>query len=280
MFLKMKRMISLAAAFAAALCLSFVPVLAEEETQTVTFPDYWIEDHQSLKYVTLGSEGMFEISDGLFLDETLTWDETTFASSDPEVLEVDSDGNWKALGCGSTEVYYDVDLSEDNWKALEEKYPDVQWAKPDVMKGITVTVTEDIPVYRLYNPNSGEHFYTIHWNEKTSLMDAGWIGEGIGWVSAQDETLPVYRLYNPNAGDHHYTMDAAEKDALVAEGWNDEGIAFYSFEEGQPVYRQYNPNAIAGAHNFSCSENERDTLVELGWHDEETAWYAHPDLLP
>lgn len=59
-------------------------------------------------------------------------------------------------------------------------------------------------MYRLYNPNSGEHFYTANTVERDKVKKAGWKYEGIGW-NAPASGDPVYRLYNPNAGDHHYS---------------------------------------------------------------------------
>ena len=38
-----------------------------------------------------------------------------------------------------------------------------------------------VPMHRLYNPNSGEHFYTGSVEERDMLVSAGWIYEGIGW---------------------------------------------------------------------------------------------------
>ncbi len=130
---------------------------------------------------------------------------------------------------------------------------------------------------RLYNPNSGEHFYTSSDYERSSLVRLGWRDENIGWTSPKTSNSPVYRLYNPNAGDHHYTKNASEKDMLVSRGWRYEGIAFYSSDDqknGVPIYRQYNPNAKSGAHNYTSNRAEHDRLVRLGWHDEGIAWYG------
>ena len=133
-----------------------------------------------------------------------------------------------------------------------------------------------IAMHRLYNPNSGEHFYTQNIEERDYLDKIGWNYEGIGWYAPKSSSEPVYRVYNPNAGDHHYTLDAYEKDVLVSLGWKYEGIGWYSANKrtGQPLHRQYNPNAVAGSHNFTVDENERDYLVSLGWHDESIAWHG------
>lgn len=82
-------------------------------------------------------------------------------------------------------------------------------------------------MHRLYNPNSGEHFYTANTGEKNNLTKVGWKSEGIGWI-APNSGNPVYRLYNKNAGDHHYTMNANEKNNLVKVGWKYEGVGWYS----------------------------------------------------
>ncbi|GEM_PF-348994 len=129
-------------------------------------------------------------------------------------------------------------------------------------------------MYRLYNPNSGEHFYTASGGERDSLIHAGWQYEGTGWV-APEKGDPVYRLYNPNAGDHHYTLNSAERDMLVGRGWKAEGIGWYSDQaKTLPVYREYNPNAISGAHNYTTDVNEHKHLIDLGWRNENIGWYA------
>ncbi|WP_367614354.1 hypothetical protein [Allobaculum sp. Allo2] len=86
----------------------------------------------------------------------------------------------------------------------------------------------------------------------------------------------MYRLYNPNAGDHHYTLDTAERAALVEMGWTAEGITCYTSasENDRPVYRLYNPNAVAGSHHFTFNATERDGLVTMGWVDEGIGFYS------
>ena len=137
---------------------------------------------------------------------------------------------------------------------------------------------ETVAMYRLYNPNSGEHFYTGDAAERDSVRNAGWYFEGVGWVAPKISNSPVFRLYNPNAGDHHYTLDAGERDGLVSLGWRYEGVGWYSDDnETIAVLRQYNPNAVSGAHNFTTSQGENDNLASVGWHPEGTGWYAVAD---
>ena len=81
-------------------------------------------------------------------------------------------------------------------------------------------------MYRLYNPNSGEHFYTASEAERNMLDQVGWRYEGVGWYSDDAKSVPLYRQYNPNArtGTHNYTTSTYERDSLIKAGWRDEGI--------------------------------------------------------
>ena len=133
-----------------------------------------------------------------------------------------------------------------------------------------------VNMYRLYNPNSGEHFYTSSESEAISIASIGWQWEGIGWVAPSMSDTPVYRLYNPNGGDHFFTTSESERDGLVKKGWKYEGIGWYSDAEGTGlvVYRQYNKNAKTGSHNYTTSASENASLVKMGWTAEGIAWYA------
>lgn len=135
-------------------------------------------------------------------------------------------------------------------------------------------------MYRMYNPNSGEHFYTASSKERRGLVNAGWKYEGIGWTAPTTSKAPVYRLYS--GSDHHYTISKNERDGLIKAGWKYEGIGWYSDDaKGVPLYRQYNPNVNpearrnnSGSHNYTTSKSERNNLVRLGWKDEGVGWYG------
>ena len=130
-----------------------------------------------------------------------------------------------------------------------------------------------MPMYRIYNPNSGEHFYTSSEEEKAYLIKVGWNDEGLGWTAISTSSKPVYRLYNSIGGEHHYTLSEAERDNLVNVGWKYEGIGWYS--DGEiPLYRVYNPNAFANNHHYTTSVEERDYLLSIGWRDEGIGWYG------
>lgn len=154
---------------------------------------------------------------------------------------------------------------------------------------------ESVAMYRLYNPNSGEHFYTANVSEKNHLAAIGWNYEGIGWYAPTSKSgIPVYRLYNRNGGEHHYTTSSTERRNLLRIGWKNEGIGWYSYERpysdaglkkqsdakrypysgAVPLYRQYNPHAFANNHNYTTNITENNYLIRLGWRSEGVGWYG------
>ncbi|MDR2977821.1 MAG: hypothetical protein LBV19_11135 [Streptococcaceae bacterium] len=146
-----------------------------------------------------------------------------------------------------------------------------------IAKEVSATSTTGlVPLYRLYNPNSGEHFYTTSYYEATTDYDAGWNIEGIGWQTPSSGD-PVYRLFNPNsrdAGSHYYTMSAYEASQLQSLGWvweNNQKAFFYS-GGSTAVYVDYNPND--GGHNYTTSRFEADSLVKAGWKYDALAMHA------
>ena len=134
-------------------------------------------------------------------------------------------------------------------------------------------------MWRLYNPYSGEHFYTADKDERNDLVKLGWNYEGVGWFAPISSGTPVYRLYNKFGGEHHYTMDASERASLIAAGWADEGIGWYSVDSGLGLglFRDYNPNAYANNHNYTLSSDEHAVLMVAGWSPEGASWYGMPD---
>lgn len=130
-------------------------------------------------------------------------------------------------------------------------------------------------VYRLYNPNTGEHFLTPSENEAKYDQQAGWTYEGVAFYAPAEPTdTPVYRLSNPNTGDHFYTANVGEVTYLSTQaGWRNEGIAWYSGGTAA-IYRVSNPGAKAYNHSYATSEAEKNYLVSQGWKDEGICWFA------
>lgn len=123
----------------------------------------------------------------------------------------------------------------------------IAWSSP---------ATGGVPVYRLYNPYSGQHLYTKDLRERENNEKLGWQYEFIAFQADVDGS-PVFRLYNPNDGLHHFTQDVTELRALVALGWIDEGTAWYVGQSADvTVYRLY--NTYNGEHLYTTDKNEYD----------------------
>lgn len=148
-----------------------------------------------------------------------------------------------------------------------------------------------VPIFGLYNPNSGEHLFTASASEAQSLQGAGWQeGEAKWYAPTSGEA--VYRLYNPNVfapdgtplGDHHYTSNLDEVKQLLAAGWKEGNVVFYSSADTTsdrvPIYGVYNPNAYAmgmsGAHHLTFKKAEVDNLLSLGWKEGDPKFYGFP----
>lgn len=138
-----------------------------------------------------------------------------------------------------------------------------------------VQADNSVDVFRLYNPNTGEHFYTTSTQERTNLMGLNWQYEGVGWTAPSGSGEPVYRLYNPNAkgGDHHYTISSYERDDLKRKGWHYDGV-FFNSGGAVDVHVAYNPNAESGAHNFTTNKHEQNDLLSKKWQHGKVAFKA------
>ena len=240
------------------------------------------------KTVTVGQSGKFEFScdpiEGIPIIPEVSFDLAPV--EERCVINIDNEGNWKALGVGSVKVQPNAEISQDSIDQLEAKYPNVAiysaeaiglYSKNDFYIEIKDRPGENTRrefSYRVYNPNTGEHFYTKNDEERFNLEMNGWDYEFEAWYTLVEGDTPVYRVYNPNAGDHHYTSNAAEVAWLVKNGWKDEGTSFKASAKSEtPVYRLYNENAKSGAHHYTLNVDEKNNLVNAGWKDEGIAWY-------
>ncbi len=212
-----------------------------------------------------------------------SWRETVFPTCEEKGEMV----NYCSI-CGFYGETKDIPANGHNWTNWYVSYQDKYTGYVEETRTCTTCYKEEkinytVPLerqamYRLYNPYSGEHFYTSNADERNNLTRLGWNYEGIGWYAPKDGRYPVYRIYNPIGGEHHYTLNVDEKNNLVRLGWKDEGIGWYSADssssESIPVKREYNPNAFANNHNYTISLDEHNWLVGLGWKDEGTGWFA------
>ncbi|WP_043167272.1 InlB B-repeat-containing protein [Bifidobacterium callitrichos] len=142
--------------------------------------------------------------------------------------------------------------------------------------------TGTAPLYRAYNKNNGDHYYTKSKAEYEALVKLGWNAEGnkfdavrtrtasTGSYAGDPKAVPanlgekVFSVYNPNTGEHLLTSETEAK-ALARVGWNNEGLKFYAPQNGSvAVYRIYNPNTNGPAHAY-VGKDEGTKVVAKGW---------------
>ncbi|HAQ7503330.1 TPA: glycosyhydrolase, partial [Enterococcus faecium] len=170
------------------------------------------------------------------------------------------------------EVKLEAPVKEGQSEAEATQAPKEE-LQQDQMSRFARSAVRTIPMYRMYNPNSGEHFYTQDTGERDNLRRIGWNYEGIGW-QAPTSGDPVYRLYNRYNGEHFYTLNAKERDNITKQGWTYEGIGWYSYKgaNGIPVSRLYNKRV--NWHHYTLDEHEKNVISKQGWNYEGVGWYA------
>lgn len=138
--------------------------------------------------------------------------------------------------------------------------------------------TNGLPVvFRLYNPEIGDHLYTASSTEASSALGAGYVEEGATFSNEAGSTalVDVARFYNQATGDHFYTASSAERDALLAGGsdYVSEGVAFRAYaaqtEGAAAIHRFYADHS--GDHFYTPSLAEGNAA---GYQYEGVAWYA------
>ncbi|MBQ8603250.1 MAG: phosphodiester glycosidase family protein [Oscillospiraceae bacterium] len=219
-----------------------------------------------------------KLLEGQFIKDDTTGEWSYYLAGEPytggwfnAVGTIDKDHMWKEGYVTGNNTYYafpDGTLATGIVEIDGEEYEFDEY-------GVLIS-EKPFAMYRMYNPNSGEHFYTGSTIERENLVNSGWHYEGVAFHSPH-KGEPMYRLYNPNVGDHHYTGSTVERDNLISAGWVYEGVAFNSApasEINHPQYRLYNPNAVSGAHHYTGSVEERDMLISAGWKYEGIGFYS------
>ncbi len=181
------------------------------------------------------------------------WNETTIYDVAAGKLELSSDNVLKT----STQ-YYSLNPSAKTGKSASVKVSDS-----------TATA-----IYRVYNPSTGEHFFTTNSSEVDGLVKLGWINEGVAFNAPAKSDTPVYRYFNTKTGEHLYTT-SSDKTTLSESNYTYEGIAWYSADsKGSEVYRLRPAGKKNGYAHYTSSTFERDTLVKAGWVSESAGFYV------
>lgn len=239
------------------------------------------------KYLSLavGDEGDFELSLAPVGGLEVTGAFAPAENYSPYLLvKGDSLLHYKADQSGTFQINFEGLYDEETCNRLFKQRPNTCFPHYSQESSITVIIGD--PVYRLYNPQSGQHFYTADTSEKDSLEQTGWNTEGEAWISAPQSTAsyneqaeendPVYRLCNEKDGTRIYTLSSEEREDLISKGWKDEGIAWYSLKENEQgvvrpvVLRLYHPDDGSNTRFYTISLQEAASLMAQGWKFEGT----------
>jgi len=211
-----------------------------------------------------------EITDSTEVDDSKT--EDTTAPDTTEVIETPTtDNKQETVKEDSTANKNTTAATSQSQTTTVAPKAAVAAAPKAETKAATVAT---IAIYRVYNPNSGEHLHTMNLNEKNYLVKLGWRYEGIS-MRVPLSGRQLFRIYNPNSGEHFFTLDGNERDNLKRAGWRYEGIAWHTPWAGMPMYRVFNPNSRgAGSHHYTMLLSERNALIKVGWRNEGISWYT------
>ena len=131
-------------------------------------------------------------------------------------------------------------------------------------------------LYRVYDHTTGDHLYSIDYNETNNAIWYWGYGayEGIiGRCTAGQTsgTVPLYRFVSNSGGHHFYTSNEDEKNSLTwpGSGFRLEGVACYVYPSWQSsaqctMYRI----RIGDNHFYTTDWGERSMVLANGGVDE------------
>ncbi|SRR6266567_3013834 len=127
-----------------------------------------------------------------------------------------------------------------------------QWAWSDLGPPPPIPAEMIVPLFRLYNAGTGDHFYTISASERDyAVSEAGYNDEGTAcfvYMFGGDNEL--LRLYNPTSGDHFYTTSQDEDSSASFQGYRHEEVACMLPSDVQRIpTADFTPGAITYREN-------------------------------
>ncbi len=134
---------------------------------------------------------------------------------------------------------------------------------------VTIDITGP-EVYRFFNTQSGNHFYSRDEFEANSILTnlPHFRLEGPAFKAADPSNGPtadVFRFFNTGNGAHLFTQDTDERDFVIAnlDHFNFEGVAYQGHpdpvEGSIPLYRFLNTQT--GSHFYTTNENEKNNII-------------------
>lgn len=133
-----------------------------------------------------------------------------------------------------------------------------------------------LPVYRYWNPDANDHFYTLSAKEIGTTVHGQFGNHGYKYEGIQchiyrhqvEHSVPLYRYWKHDSRDHFYTTHSVEIGTTTPgktgnHGYKSEGVTGYCFPEQKPntipLYRYWNP--LNADHFYTTNRNEIGTAT-------------------
>jgi hypothetical protein len=131
-------------------------------------------------------------------------------------------------------------------------------------------------VYRLFNPQTGDHLYTINKEEADAATRGGYRAEGVvgeAYSGKREGTEAVERFYNPYTGAHILSTDPKEQQTLGSLGYTYEGTAFYAPTQTTQAADQPSQsiNSSAPSQPDNSAAASQPSVVEQYWQAANSA---------
>jgi len=169
-----------------------------------------------------------------------------------------------------------------------KKYLFTSFVLPALIFTVAAPVTAYTPgvssvgLYRLYNIQTGEHFYTADYAEAFALRGTNYVIEGVeGSIFRENfyNSIPLYRLYNSSTDRHFYTTSDVELAIVIKQGFmleRREGYLASTTDSPSGatlanLYRLY--NRITNDHFYTKNPSEADAAAQSGYTREGSMGY-------
>jgi hypothetical protein len=161
---------------------------------------------------------------------------------------------------------------------------------PTAPQGTAGTTSGLNAVYRFFDTNTGDHFYTTSAAEKQQILQTlpSYHYEGVAWATPDKGpgTEDVFRFYDTATRDHFFTDSAAERDQILKTlpSYHYEGVAFQAYADpsaagsgADTLERFY--NTTTHVHHYAASAQEGYAInhgsAGAGWVDDGPAFTVH-----
>jgi hypothetical protein len=198
---------------------------------------------------------------------------------------------FRAFNPGSDDHFFTTSLAEFE-NAIQNGFTD-ETTNSTGFGVLPIQFSGSVPLYRLYNPSAGLHYYTIDSAERDSLIGNGYLFEkveGFIFATQTDSTVEIWRIYNVVEGGHLFTESPAVRDSILQQFpgiWTEHNSTGFAYPlaagEGVPaggfqepdyaatdtrLFRAY--DADSDDHFYTTSIDEFRNAITLGYMDEST----------